>query len=250
MLPSQQNTISQLSSSLFADLNVIQPQQQQPSKPQPILQQATLPHVNQLELQVKPYGEAVDLYKYYCLLSTVKNTIYYTGILTPPTVHAILQELNACERALENEPSTMFGPKTITLTLNMGYNFSMGQSSLLLSEHIKLMKTPVHIVIANQLNMCGIVAVLGAKKRSIMKHSIAQFAPLVIGKKVDESHIPYSKEDAEQNELKEIERIRSYIISHTKITRPELLELERARRLLTAEECVKCGIADEILTAY
>jgi hypothetical protein len=244
MLPSQQNSISQLSSSLFADLNVIQPPPQQ----QPPQQQSSKPQIAPLEPEGKLLGEPVDLTKYYCLLSTVTNYVHYTGILNPATVHAIIQELNTCERALQNEP--MFGPKTITLTLNIGYNFSSGQSALLLSEHINLMKTPVHIVIANQLNMCGIVAVLGAKKRSIMRHSIVQFTPLMIEKKVDESQIPYSKEDIEHNELKEIEKIRSYILSHTKITRPELLEFERTRRTLTAEECIKYDIADEILTAY
>ena len=118
------------------------------------------------------------------------------------------------------------------------------------------MKTPVHIIIANELNVAGIIAVLSAKKRSVMKYSRVTFGPVSKEDQlqlVANSHltgIAYSKEDVEQNYNKSVEIYHSYILTHTKITLPELVEFERTRRSLTAEECVKYGIADEIFTGH
>ena len=176
------------------------------------------------------------------VIETIGNDIYFFADVTPANIFKLIKELTVLDNTLTKERHVNRIENEIRLFVHSnGGDVFAGLSGM---DHISLSRTPVHVIVDGIAASAATFLVVKAHKRSIMPHSrmlIHQISGGVVGK-FDELHDTYKNYSSTMEELK------SVYTSNAKIPRKILEEMMHKDIEITASECVKYKLVDEILT--
>jgi ATP-dependent Clp protease protease subunit len=173
------------------------------------------------------------------------RTIVISSTINSDTAKTVIEkivEYNTDDRSREKK-EVGFKPSPISLIINTGGGYVTDGFAII--SAILTSKTPVYTICFGRAMSMGFAIFAAGHKR--IAHSLSLFMYHEIGSTLW-GKLQDIKDDAKFLEL-QMKMYDQFILERTKITREKLDEVKEKRIdwYLTADDAVKCGLADELL---